>query len=86
MKVKFPFDSILLQLCKELSVRKCLRPNTLMETPSLVSLSMEVPRIYKGHLQALDDEWYKLHSIPLPDDLKQGNSTETFFIALHTEK
>lgn len=86
MKARFPFDNKLLQLITDFSVRKCLSSNALMATPSLVSLAMEVPRIYNGDLQALDDEWQHLHNMSLPDDLKQTNNTKTFFRGLRKLK
>lgn len=46
---------------------------------------MEVPRIYNGDLQALDDDWWHLH-MSLPDTIKQTHNTDKFFIGLRNLK
>lgn len=62
-----------------LSVRNCVNPNVLTITPSLADLVAEVPGIFSGNLQHLDDEWRHLPSISIPDNIKEASNPEEYF-------
>lgn len=86
LRARFPFDSKLLQLCKCLSVSNCADNNVLANTPTLANLVMEVPRLFSGNRQQLDDEWRRLPNICVPDNVKIKNNPEVFFKWLSTVK
>ena len=57
IKERFSLDSKLLQLCSTLSITNCMRDDALLSMPTLSDLVVEVPRIYSGDIQKLDNEW-----------------------------
>lgn len=86
MKKRFPLDSKMLEMCTLLTVANCVDKNVLKETPSLSDLAQELPRIYQGDLQQLDDEWRNLPNLNIPENVKTQNNPEVFFEWLSTLK
>ena len=82
IKERFPLDSKLLRLCSTLSVANCTRSDALLNMPTLSDLATEVPRIYAGNLKKLDYEWRHILNIPIPQEIKESNNAEAFFLYL----
>lgn len=55
-------------------------------TPTLAYLTKEVPHLFRGNEQQLDDEWRQLPNICVPDKVKEQNKPEVFFKRLSTVK
>lgn len=70
MKKRFPFDCKVLEMCSVFSVPNCVDQNVLSATPSLSQVVQELPRVYEGDIQHLDDEWRSLPNLHIPDNLK----------------
>lgn len=51
-------------------------------TPSLSDLAREVPRIYSGNYQLLDNEWRIIPNIDIPDNVKTLRNAEDIFKGL----
>lgn len=86
IKERFSLDSKLLQLCSNLSVANCLRDDALLSMPTMYDLAREVPRIYSGDFQKLDDEWRHIPNLDIPEDIQASNNAETFFLYLANVK
>ena len=86
IKERFSLDSKLLQLCSTLSVTNCIRNDALLSMPTLSDLVVEVPRIYSGDVQKLDNEWRHIPNVDIPEDIRASNNTAALFIYLATAK
>ena len=79
LKKRLPFGSKLLEMCSRFSVGKCVNLNILSSTPSVLDLVTELPRVYQGNKQELDDEWRSLPNLDVPENVKCQNNPEVYF-------
>lgn len=78
IKKRFDFNNEFLHRASYLSPVNLTNVYSRMKMPSLHSLATDVPRIYTGDIQDLDDEWRKLDVVSLPDF--DDNNIQSFYM------
>ncbi|KAE9528850.1 hypothetical protein AGLY_012425 [Aphis glycines] len=86
IKKRFDFKCAILKMITHLQPVNVLGNNKLS---SLVIIFNEVPRILMAYnnseIQTVDDEWRRLHTLEIIDDIRQTKNTDEFWYHLHVK-
>lgn len=85
IKRRFPLNDNLWKLASYLTPTRALDSGTRLELPTLGDLVKEVPRIYQGNIDHLDDEWRLLPWHNFPENLNKYDVVEFYRTVMEAE-
>lgn len=85
IKRRFPLGDKLWKLSSYLTPTKALDSQSKLELTTLGNLVKEVPRIYQGDIDQLDDEWRLLPWHPFPDNIKRYDASQFYRAVMEAE-